>query len=100
MQENLLSAKFHLRASGVIEGISYLLLLFIAMPLKYWADIPEAVRVVGAVHGGLFVWYMLSLVWAKITLNLAGIQFIWAFLASLVPFGTFLADSRIFKNLK
>ncbi len=100
MQENLSSAKYHLRASGLIEGISYLLLLFIAMPLKYWAGIPDFVRYVGAVHGGLFIWYMVSLIWAKLTLNLTFSQAIWAFAASLVPFGTFYADSRIFRNLK
>ena len=41
-----------------IEGISFLILLFIAMPLKYIFGIPEATKIVGMLHGGLFMWYI------------------------------------------
>jgi integral membrane protein len=44
-----------LRFVGFVEGVSYLVLLFIAMPLKYWAGMPLAVRVVGMLHGVLFI---------------------------------------------
>lgn len=44
-----------LRTMGFIEGMSLLILLFIAMPLKYWAGLPLAVTIVGSVHGGLFI---------------------------------------------
>ena len=47
-----------LRLMGFIEGMSLLILLFIAMPLKYWADYPMAVTIVGSVHGGLFILYL------------------------------------------
>ncbi len=100
MRENFLSAKFHLRTSGLIEGISYLVLLFIAMPLKYLAGIDEYVRYTGAIHGGLFIWYVASLLWARLTLNLTNYQLFVSFVASLIPFGTFYADARIFKDLK
>lgn len=50
-----------LRKAGFIEGMSLLTLLLIAMPLKYFADIPMAVTIVGSLHGALFVIYMLIL---------------------------------------
>lgn len=80
---------------AVYEGISYLVLLFIAMPLKYWADYPLAVRWVGSVHGALFVIYILLLLmcWKKHE---------WSFkrvclfsLASIIPFATFWVDRKI-----
>ena len=74
---------------GKIEGYSYLVLLFIAMPLKYIFNIPEFVRPVGSVHGVLFVAFMLllSLMFFKVKLSFKNSVF--AFLLSLVPFGTF-----------
>ena len=74
---------------GKIEGYSYLILLFIAMPLKYIADIPIAVRIVGSLHGILFiafVYYILKMLLAnKLDLK----KSILAFILSLLLFGTF-----------
>jgi integral membrane protein len=53
---NTLLARF--RTVAWIEGLSYVALLFIAMPLKYFADLPLAVRVVGMAHGVLFIAYV------------------------------------------
>jgi integral membrane protein len=50
-----------LRGIGIIEGISYLVLLFIAMPLKYFADLPIFVQIFGMAHGILFVLFVLTL---------------------------------------
>ncbi len=74
---------------GHYEGISYLLLLFIAMPLKYIFNMPEAVKIVGGLHGVLFVAFCIILVlaWRKIPLTF--MQAVKCFLLSLVPFGTF-----------
>lgn len=74
---------------GKIEGYSYLLLLFIAMPLKYFYNTPEYVRPMGSVHGALFVAFMflLALMFFKVKLSFKNAFF--AFLLSLVPFGTF-----------
>jgi integral membrane protein len=47
---------------GKLEGYSYLILLFIAMPLKYFFDIPEAVRITGMLHGVLFVGFIFTIV--------------------------------------
>jgi integral membrane protein len=74
---------------GTLEGWSYLLLLFIAMPLKYYAGIPEAVRLVGLIHGILFIAYVILLIYVS---NFYGWKFkitVIAFILSLVPFGTF-----------
>ena len=59
MNKSLLTQYF-LR-SGKIEGYSYLLLLLVAMPLKYIWDIPEWVRIIGMVHGVLFVIFMVMI---------------------------------------
>lgn len=74
---------------GKIEGYSYLLLLFVAMPMKYFFDKPEWVRVLGMLHGILFIAFMvlLAIMFWKKNLNLKN-SFI-AFVLSLIPFGTF-----------
>lgn len=84
-----------LRVIGDIEGVSYLLLLGIAMPLKYLAGMPQAVRIVGSIHGFLFVAFMAALVhvWWKKRWSLGRVAA--AFLASFIPFGTFVLSKRI-----
>ena len=52
------------RKIAIAEGISYILLLFIAMPLKYWANMPQAVKYTGWAHGLLFVLYGIFLIMA------------------------------------
>ncbi len=96
MSESLLSTTLgRFRLIAIIEGISYLVLLFIAMPLKYMVDMPMAVKITGSVHGFLFVAFMVFLL-------LAWVQYKWsfgkatlAFLSSLIPFGTFVFDRKI-----
>lgn len=84
-----------LRYSALAEGVSYLVLLFIAMPLKYAAGIDEAVRWVGWLHGLLFILLCSSLLWAKFKGGL-GWPLGWlVFFASLVPFGAFWADAKL-----
>lgn len=88
-----------LRLVGFLEGVSFLLLLGVAMPLKYFAGQPEAVRVVGMAHGILFLLYL----WATV---LAALEYKWSWsrsllvaLASLLPFGPFYADTKWLKPL-
>ena len=81
-----------LRAIAFVEGLSYLVLLGVAMPLKYWAGMPLAVRAVGSLHGLLFVLLMLAVAegWTRRGKSLG-----WAVrlgILSLLPFGTFFAD--------
>ena len=87
------------RATAILEGISYLSLFGMTMPLKHWADIPEPNKYVGYVHGILFIVYVVVAVmfcWER-KWNLK--RFIILFLASLLPFGTFYADKKYLKVL-
>ena len=74
---------------GKIEGYSYLLLLFIAMPLKYMFNTPQYVRPMGSIHGVLFVAFMFLLAMMFFKVKLSFKYAVFAFLLSLVPFGTF-----------
>jgi integral membrane protein len=84
-----------LRVIGNIEGISYLQLLGVAMPLKYLAGMPEAVKIAGSIHGFLFVGFMVALahVWRTEKWSIKKVAV--AFILSLVPFGTFYLDKQI-----
>lgn len=84
-----------LRLAGMCEGTSFLLLLFIAMPLKYLAGRPEAVQYVGWIHGVLFITLCLAILAAVIQARLDKRLAILAFVASLIPFGPFLIDPRL-----
>ncbi len=84
-----------LRLLALTEGVSFLLLLGIAMPLKYLAGLPMAVKVLGWAHGILFV--ALCYVLLRVTLE-KGWPLVRAgmvFLAALIPFGPFLIDRRL-----
>jgi integral membrane protein len=84
-----------LRHVGKIEGVSYLVLLFIAMPLKYFLDQPLAVKVVGWLHGVLFIWFCWVLAVARFHGGLSYGMSLLAFIAALLPFGPFVIDRRL-----
>jgi integral membrane protein len=97
---NLSSPRF-LCILGNVEGVSYLLLLGLAMPLKYIWGYPMAVKIVGMAHGVLFLAYCLYLI-PCIQAHRWSLKFSFAlFLATLIPFGTFVTDRKIraLKNL-
>ncbi len=84
-----------LRSVASLEGISYLVLLFVAMPLKYFAGLPLAVRIVGSLHGALFVWGGLLALRAILERGKSW-RWGWKVLgAALVPFGTFFLDREL-----
>ena len=83
------------RFVALLEGLSFLLLLFVAMPLKYLADMPLGVRVVGMAHGVLFLLYVASLLEVALERRWGLVRVAAAFIASLVPFGTFVLDARL-----
>lgn len=85
------------RVISFAEGISLLTLLFLAMPLKYLLGIPEAVKVVGWIHGILFIVYVVVLVLVEIKYRWSVLLFLGAFIASLIPFGTFVLDRQLRK---
>lgn len=91
---NLKDAEGKFLAIAFLEGISFLVLLGIAMPLKYMGGMPLPVKYVGWAHGLLFVLYMITLL--QVTLEK---QWKWnktglAFIVSFLPFGTFWFEAR------
>ncbi len=88
---------YSLRLLGNIEGISYLLLLGIAMPMKYFFGFPMAVKIVGMAHGVLFIAYCLLLA-LQMRANRWNLLFgIYLFVSTLIPFGTFVTDRKLSK---
>ncbi|NOK38904.1 DUF3817 domain-containing protein [Corallococcus exercitus] len=83
------------RAVAFWEGLSFLVLLLIAMPLKYVLHMPLGVRVVGMAHGLLFMAYLYTLMMAAIEYRWGVKRITVAFVASLVPGGTFWLDAQL-----
>lgn len=84
---------------ALLEGLSFVLLLFVAMPLKYWAGLPLAVRIVGSVHGLLFVAFLGALFRVALERDWPVRRWGLALLSSLVPFGTFVFDRSLRREL-
>jgi len=80
------------RKVAFAEGVSFLILLFIAMPLKYFGDMPKAVTIVGSLHGILFVAFGVLSLDVKNSFKKPFSWLVKAGLASLLPFGTFYMD--------
>jgi len=87
-----------LRVLAFIEGCSYLLLGF-TMILKYKYAMPQPNYIVGLAHGILFVLYVVLLIQVAFLHKWSIIKMFWAFIASLIPFGTFYADKALFREL-
>ena len=89
-----------LRTIGTFEGISFILLLGIAMPLKYMAGKPLAVTITGMIHGGLFLLYCAALAHA---MKVLGRPLRWSvklFIAALLPFGPFVMDRGLKREME
>lgn len=82
---------------AILEGISFLVLLGIAMPLKYVYGMPETTRVVGMAHGILFMLYVLMVVLLRKPLNWNNKVTFLALTASVLPFGPFVVDRKLLK---
>lgn len=87
-----------LRTIGWWEGVSFLVLLGIAMPLKYFAGEPLAVRVVGMAHGILFLLYVVAAIHAALEYRWPWRRTALVLLASLVPAGPFLIDRKYLRQ--
>ncbi|GGZ31383.1 membrane protein [Echinicola pacifica] len=83
------------RIISIAEGISFLLLLFVAMPMKYTMDMPLAVTYTGWVHGALFVLYMYMVFPTRRALGWTVRRTLFAMVASVLPFGPFLFDRKL-----
>jgi len=84
-----------LRAAALAEAVSYLVLLGVAMPLKYLANLPMAVRVVGSLHGLLFIILCAALLLAWIRVRWPLPRLIGVFIASFIPILPFFMDARL-----
>ena len=96
MTENPIISRF--RTAARAEGISFLVLLFIAMPLKYLGDLPKAVTYVGWAHGVFFIWYWGAAIPLFIKLKWDLERLIGLGAASVLPFGTFVMEARWLKR--
>ncbi|WP_212004488.1 DUF3817 domain-containing protein [Chitinophaga sp. HK235] len=90
-----------LRIIGILEGISLLVLIFIAVPMKYFLGNPECSRIMGPVHGALFLLFVFN------TLSV-GVEYEWKFrtttwkvlLGCMIPFGTFYIDRKVLRKME
>ena len=87
-----------LRLVGMAEGISLLVLLGIAMPLKYLAGLPEMVKIIGWAHGVLFVLFVVMVIFTYHEKNWPLKKVAFAFIAAFLPFGTFVFDAQLKKE--
>ncbi|MGE5220315.1 MAG: DUF3817 domain-containing protein [Chloroflexota bacterium] len=84
-----------LRAIGFIEAVSFLLLLGVAMPLKYFAGLPQAVTAAGWLHGLLFLSFCIALTQAHQEAKWSPLQSGTILMAALLPFGPFVIDKKL-----
>ena len=87
-----------LRLLAYLEGISFLLLLGVGMPLKYMYGMPKPNMIIGMAHGILFLAYCLWVIIVQSEQKWSLAKTFWALIASLLPFGTFVADVKLFKK--
>lgn len=87
-----------LRIVALLEGLSFLILIAIAMPMKYILEMPGAVKIPGMAHGVLFVGYILLAIIVGIDKKWDGKQFTIVMLGAILPGGTFYADAKVFKS--
>lgn len=87
------------RRVALLEGISFLLILFVTMPLKYIWNIPEPTYYIGMAHGVLFVAYVGLAFYVHYYAKWDFLTLFLVLLASFIPFGTFVADQKILKKI-
>lgn len=101
MAPYFISKTGRLRVIAILEGVSLLLLLFVAVPLKHLFHLPDGTRILGTIHGALFLLFIFN------TLSV-GVEQRWKFrtttwkvlIACIIPFGTFYIDRKILRKLK
>ncbi|MFM1879742.1 MAG: hypothetical protein RLZZ241_2608 [Bacteroidota bacterium] len=86
-----------LRAFAILEGISYLLLFALSMPLKYWGGIGAPNIYIGYAHGVLFIGYMVFSIISWRIKNWSHKTLFYLILASFLPFGTFYVEEKFLK---
>lgn len=88
-----------LRIIGFLEGISLLILIFIAMPMKYFGENPAIVKSMGPIHGALFLLFIFNALSVGIDQKWKFSETTWkVLLACIIPFGTFYIDHRVLRK--
>lgn len=85
---------------ALAEGVSYLLLFALSMPLKYWAGLREPNIYIGYAHGALFLAYIVLATFLWRERNWSNKVYLYLVLASLLPFATFYLESRLLKPME
>jgi integral membrane protein len=98
MLELLKTQMGRLRVIAFVEGVSFLVILFVTMPMKYMYGMSEPNKIVGMSHGVLFILYVLAVIQSKIEFDWSVKKTGLALLASIIPFGTFWADKKLFRE--
>lgn len=88
----------YFRVLAIVEGISLLILMFIAVPLKRLMGMPEGVRFVGGIHGMLFLMYLYTLFTVWKTHKWPAKRALVAFIAAIIPFGSFWFERKYLKS--
>ena len=88
------------RIIGFLEGVSFLLLMGVGMPLKYYGGYEHATRDIGMAHGLLFIAYVISVFPVRKELKWSNSTTLLVLLASVIPFGTFIAEYKLFRKEK
>ncbi len=99
--KNLLKTKIgRLRIIGFLEGISLLVLVFIAVPMKYYFDNPNLTKSLGPIHGAIFLLFVINALSIGVEQNWKFRTTTWKIiLACFIPFGTFYIDKKILSYL-
>jgi len=87
-----------LRKAALIEGTTLVLLVLIALPLKYYYGYPEAVRIMGPIHGMAFLGYVFILTSSLSKDQITLVKWIIALFAAFIPFGSFIFERFMLKN--
>ncbi len=85
------------RVIAFLEGVSYILLLFIATPIKYFAEDPSYVKMLGMPHGLLFIAYIILAMVIRAEQKWDNKKTFIVLIASIIPFGTFYVDKKYLK---
>lgn len=80
---------------SLAEGVSFLVLLLVAMPLKYGADLPVAVSIMGSVHGVLFIAYVVLAVMGRAQQRWSAKRTLWVLVMGVLPTGAFFAERSV-----
>jgi integral membrane protein len=101
MKQYFTTSVGRLRLVGFLEGVSLLVLVFVAVPLKYiWHD-PEWVKTIGPIHGTLFLLFVFNALRVGVEQNWSFKETTWkVLLACVIPFGTFYIDSKILSKIQ